>query len=82
MIKQAKKELSEQRFYYKDKPVHGEPTDRQINAIRRFCNERNLNVSIIGLDRAEASEILSYFFNKTGIEVKPKCFSKYISDNK
>ena len=82
LIKQAKKELAEQKFYYKDKPVNGEPTERQINAIKRFCSERNLNVSIIGINRAEASAILKYFFNKTGIEEKPKYFSKYISEKK
>lgn len=78
-IKEAEKQLKEQKFHYKDKPVHGEPTDRQINAIKRFCHERHLTVSIIGMDRAEASKILAYFFNKTGKEEKPKCFSKYIN---
>lgn len=82
LIKEAKKQLSEQKFHYKDKPVHGEPTDRQINAIKRFCHERNLNSSIIGMDRAEASKILAYFFNKTGNEIKPNCFDKYITEKK
>jgi hypothetical protein len=82
LIKEAKKQLSEQKFDYKDKPVHGEPTDRQINAIRRFCYERSLQSSIIGMDRAEATKILTYFFNKTGNETKPKCFDKYITEKK
>ena len=77
-IKEAKKQLSEQKFHYKDKPVHGEPTDKQIDAIKRFCNQRSLESSIIGMDRAEAIKILAYFFNKTGNEAKPKCFDKYI----
>ncbi len=80
LIKEAKKQLSEQKFHYKDKPVHGEPTDRQINAIRRFCYEKNLESSVIGMDRSEATKILTYFFNKTGNETKPKCFDKYITE--
>lgn len=79
LIKEAEKQLSEQKFHYKDKPVHGEPTDKQIEAIRRFCNQRNFQASIIGMDRSEATKILAYFFNKSGNEVKPKCFDFYIS---
>lgn len=78
-IKKAKKQLEKQKFHYKDKPVNGEPTERQINAIKGFCHERHLTVSIIGMNRAEASKILAYFFDKTGKEEKPKCFSKYIN---
>lgn len=81
-IKEAKKQLKQQKFYYKDKPVHGEPTERQINVIKSLCNERHLTVSIIGMDKAEASKIIAYFLNKTGKEEKPKCFSKYISEKK
>ena len=79
-IAAAKKELKNQKFHYKDKPVHGEPTDRQINAIRSFSKQRNLSVSIIGMDRSEATSILKYFFNKSGHEEKPKCFNKYITE--
>lgn len=82
LIKEAEKQLSEQKFHYKDKPVHGEPTDKQYNAIKSFCIQRNLQFSIIGMDREEATKILAYFFNKSGKEVKPKCFDKYISKEK
>ena len=81
-INEAKKQLSTQKFHYKDKPVHGEPTDKQIETIRSFCRQRNLHLSIIGLDKAEASKILTYFFDKTGNEIKPNCFDKYISKKK
>lgn len=80
-IEKAKKELKEQRIFYKDKPVNGEITDKQYNAIKGFCRSRGLKSTLIGINRREASEILTYFFNKSGEEKKPKCWDKYISDN-
>lgn len=78
-IKEAEKQLTQQKLHYKDKPVHGDPTDKQVECIRRFCNKRNLQLSIIAMDKSDAIKILTYFFNKSGHELKPKCFDKYIS---
>ena len=34
---------------YKDKPINGEPTNKQINYSKSLCRKENLKVSIIVL---------------------------------
>ena len=70
-IEDAKRALQMQHFHYKDKPVNGEPTDKQINYLKALCKMNNLSISVIGLNRKEASQLIDFF---KGNGKKPSCY--------
>ena len=76
-IAEAREQLANQKMSYKDKPVNGEPTNKQINYLKSLCRKEKLKVSIIGLNRREARELISYLL---GEEKKPTCYKQYIKE--
>lgn len=65
-------------LHYKDKPVNGEPTNKQIDYLKVLCKRKGLKVNIIGLNRKEAHLLISYLVGEE--EKKPSCYKKYISE--
>lgn len=77
-VEQAEKELKNNRLHYKDKPVNGSPTNKQIDFLKSLCKRKNLEISIIGITKKEASELIDYLCGKS--EKKPACYKKYIKE--
>lgn len=75
---QAEKELKSNHLHYKDKPVNGSPTDKQIDFLKSLCRRKKLEISIIGITKKEASELIDYLNGKS--EKKPACYKKYIKE--
>ena len=77
MIRKAKKEMNQSRIYYKDKPVNGDPTPKQIRYLEVLCKNKGLNLSIIGLTKKKANDLITYL--KNGTSEVPKCYNDHIS---
>lgn len=76
--KEAENDLKNNQMHYKDKPVNGSPTDKQIDFLKSLCKRKKLEISIIGITKKEASELIDYLNGKS--KKKPACYKKYIKE--